>query len=470
MSGEELATRSISELAPLIQSGEISPVELTQQVLRRIERLEPQLNAYITVLAEQALADAQTAERHIRLGHYLGPLHGIPVGLKDLLYTRGVRTTGGSAVLAEFIPHEDATTVTRLQRAGAIIVGKQNLHEFANGITNNNATFGPTHNPWKLGYIPGGSSGGSAAATAAGECIASLGSDTGGSIRIPAALCGVVGLMPTYGRVSRYGALALAWSLDHVGPITRTVTDAALILQTIAGYDPLDVATVSLPVPDYTEGIESGLAGLSLGVPKNYFFERIHPEVKEAVTRAIQVLADEGATIVEVSIPHVEYSLPCQYTIVLAEATSYHEHWLRTCADRYSSEIRTLLEAGELISAPKYLRAQRLRTLIKQGFRMAMTRVDVLVTPTVPHPAVPIGQEVIVWEDGEEPLLDCMIRFTCPIDLSGQPAISIPCGFTNEGLPIGLQLIGRPFDEVTLCRVARAYERATEWHSRQPLV
>jgi len=466
---DDLALRPVSELAPLIRAGEVSPVELTRQVLARVEALEPKLNAYITVLAEQAMADARVAERHIAQGDYRGPFHGIPVGLKDLLMTRGVRTTGGSAVLADYVPDEDATTVVRLRAAGAIVTGKLNLHEFAYGVTNDNFTFGPTHNPWRLGSIPGGSSGGSAAAVAAGECSAALGSDTGGSIRIPAALCGVVGLMPTYGRVSRYGALALSWSLDHVGPITRGVTDAALMLGVIAGYDPLDVSTQPLPVPDYADEIADGVAGLRIGVPRNYFFERIHPEVRHHVEGAIRTLVELGAVVVEIDLPGVELSNVVEFTITLAEATSYHEHLLRGRAEKYSPELRVLIEAGEAISAPRYLKAQRLRTVIKQSFRAAMERVDVIATPTVPHPTVPFDQPTVTLGGVEEAVIDCLIRYTCPVDLSGQPAIALPCGFSANGVPAAsLQLIGRPFDEATICRAALAYESATEWHTRHP--
>ena len=466
---DDLALRPVSELAPLIRAGKVSPVELTRQVLERIEALEPRLNAYITVLADAAMAEARVAERHIAQGSYRGPFHGIPVGLKDLLMTRGVRTTGGSAVLADYVPDEDATTVARLRTAGAIVTGKLNLHEFAYGVTNDNYTFGATHNPWQLGSIPGGSSGGSAAAVAAGECVAALGSDTGGSIRIPAALCGVVGLMPTYGRVSRYGALALSWSLDHVGPITRGVTDAALMLGVIAGYDPLDVSTQQLPVPDYTDEIADGVAGLRVGVPRNYFFERLHPDVKHHVEAAVRTLGELGAEVVEVDLPGVELSNVVEFTITLTEATSYHEHLLRDRADRYSPELRALLEAGEAISGPRYLKAQRLRTVIKQGFRAAMERVDLIATPTVPHPTVPIGQPTVTLGGVEEAVIDCLIRYTCPIDLSGQPAIALPCGFSKDGVPAAsLQLIGRPFDEATICRAALAYESATDWHTRHP--
>lgn len=468
-SSDELIFRPISELAPLIVSGQVSPVELTQQVLAQIERVEPTVNAYITVLADEALADARAAERQIMTGHYLGPLHGVPIGLKDLLMTRGVLTTSGSAVLDDYIPDEDATTVTKLRQAGAVITGKLNLHEFAFGVTTNNYTFGPTHNPWMPGYIPGGSSGGSAAAVAAGECIGSLGSDTGGSIRIPAALCGIVGLMPTYGRVSRNGALALSWSLDHIGPITRTVADAALTLNAIAGYDPLDTATQPVPVPDFTQELEYGVMGMRIGIPRNYFFERVHPEVKQGVEAAIETLEDLGAELVEITLPSVELSIIVEFAIVMAEATSYHEYLLRERAERYAPDIRVLLEAGELVSGPKYLKAQRLRSVIKQSFRAAMEQCDVIATPAVPHPPLEIGQETVVIDGVEETVLDCMVRYACPIDLSGQPAIALPCAFNAQRQPVAsLQLIGRPSDEMTICRVAAAYEAATDWHTLRP--
>jgi aspartyl-tRNA(Asn)/glutamyl-tRNA(Gln) amidotransferase subunit A len=339
-------------------------------------------------------------------------------------------------------------------------------------VTNTNYTFGAVHNPWKLGYIPGGSSGGSGAAVAAAECSAALGSDTGGSIRIPAACCGTVGLMPTYGRVSRYGALALSWTMDHVGPLTRTVRDAALMLGVIAGHDPLDVTTVDLPVPDYTAGIESGVRGLRVGVPRNFFFEALHPEVKAAVEGAIEVLAGLGAEPVEISLPLAEATTLAGFTIVLPEAASYHEHLLRDRADKYAPDIRVLLEAGEAISAAKYLKAQRLRTAMKHSFlgAMAQAGVDLIATPTLPHPAVAIGQDVIMWGDQPEPTINTMVRFTVPFDLTGQPAIALPCGFTSDGLPISLQLAGRPFDETTIVRAAHAYESATDWHTRMPPV
>jgi aspartyl-tRNA(Asn)/glutamyl-tRNA(Gln) amidotransferase subunit A len=466
----ELLSKPVSEISSLVRSGQVSPVELVQSTLERIESLEPRLNACITILGEQAMLEANAAERAIQAGQYLGPYHGIPVGIKDLLMTRGILTTGGSGAFADFVPDSDATTVTKLKKAGAIIVAKHNLHELGMGASNNNYTFGATHNPWKQGFIPGGSSGGTAAAVAASECYAGLGTDTGASIRMPAACCGIVGLMPTYGRVSRYGVIALSWSLDHVGPITRTVTDAAILLNVIAGYDPLDASTKSIPVPDYALDISAGVQGLRVGIPRNYYNERVHPEVEAAVHRAIQTLVELGATPVDITIPDLEHAYTAEVTIGFSEAASYHEHQLRERADQYAPDVRAALEAGEMISATKYLKAQRLRTLIKHSFRMAMQQVDVIATPTLPTPAVPIEQDTVMFDGEEESLLKAMIRFTCPIDLSGQPAIAVPCGFTKDGLPISLQLIGRPYEETTICRAARAYEAATEWHTNLPQV
>lgn len=465
----ELAHMSAAELGPLLKSRKVSPVELTRAVLQRVETLEPKLNAYITVMHEQAMADARAAEREIGAGGYRGPLHGIPTGLKDLLETSGVLTTGGSAVLADYIPQNDAATVAGLRSAGAVIAGKLNMHEFAYGCTNENKTYGNTQNPWRIGYIPGGSSGGSGAAVAAGECTVALGSDTAGSIRMPAACCGIVGLKATYGRVSRRGAFALAWSLDHVGPMTRTVTDAAIVLGAIAGYDPQDPSTVPVPVPDYTRQIDRGVKGLRVGVPRNFFFERVHPEVRAAVQKAIGVLEEQGAHLVEVTLPHVEMSWLTTTTIIGPESASYHEPWLRERADKYDPDIRPWLEGGEVTSAAQYLKAQRLRTRIAQSMQAAMEAVDVIATPTVPAPAVPFGQWMVDLGGVEEDLLT-YLRFTCTANVTGQPAIAVPCGFSSEGLPLSLQLMGRPFEEETLLRAARAYEAATDWHARRPEV
>ncbi len=448
---QELAFLPVTKLAPLISSRQISPVELTQQVLQQIETVEPKVNAYITRLEQQALAEASAAERDILAGNYMGPLHGIPIGIKDNINIQGIRTTAGSAVLANEIPIYNASTVDRLRQGGAVIVGKLNMHEFAYGATTNNLTFGATHNPWNLEYIPGGSSGGSGAAVSACECIAALGTDTVG------------GLKPTYGRVSNFGVIPLSWSMDHVGIINKSVTDAALTLQTIAGYDPFDITTSSLPVPDYTSNIEDGVKGLRIGIPRNYFFDRIDPEVKQQVEKAIQVLIDLGATPVEVTLP----SLLLSFTIVFSEASSYHEPLLKKWADLYSPDVRLYLGAGEAITATKYLKAQRLRTYFKQSLNSVMEQVDVLVTPTVPSPAVKIGQESVEINGQAERVSEAMFRYTSPFNLTGQPSLAVPCGLTEKGLPISMQLVGRAFDEATILRVGRAFEAATN-HDFQP--
>ncbi|WP_312029546.1 amidase [Paenibacillus sedimenti] len=465
---QNLATLSVSKLAPLIYSRQISPVELTQEVFHQIEAVEPLVNAYITILKQQALADAHAAEYNILKGNYLGPFHGIPIGLKDMIKTRGIRTTAGSAILANCITNYDASCVVRLRQAGAILVGKQNCHEFAFGSTNNNLTFGPVHNPWNLEYIPGGSSGGSAAAVSASECIAAIGTDTGGSVRNPAACCGIVGLKPTYDRASTCGVFPLSWSMDTLGLLTKTVTDAALTLQIVAGYDPFDITTSSRPVPDYTSGIEDGIKGLLVGIPRNYFFDRIDSEVKERVESAIHMLTNLGAIPVEITLPNVELSLLCTYTIIFAEASSCHEPLLQNWANLYSPDVRLYLESGESLTATKYLKAQRLRTLIKQSLNSIMEHVDVIVAPTVPSPAVKIGQNSVVINGQVESITDAMFRYTCPFNLSGQPSLAVPCGFSENGLPISLQIVGRPFDEKTVLRVGRAFEASTKWHSIQP--
>lgn len=464
---QELAFLPVTKLAPLISSRQISPVELTQQVLQQIETVEPKVNAYITKLEQQALAEASAAERDILAGNYMGPLHGIPIGIKDNINIQGIRTTAGSEVLANEIPIYNASTVDRLRQAGAVIVGKLNMHEFAYGATTNNLTFGATHNPWNLEYIPGGSSGGSGAAVSASECIAALGTDTVGSVNTPAALCGVVGLKPTYGRVSNFGVIPLSWSMDHVGIINKSVTDAALTLQTIAGYDPFDITTSSLPVPDYTSNIEDGVKGLRIGIPRNYFFDRIDPEVKQQVEKAIQVLIDLGATPVEVTLPSdLELSLLLSFTIVFSEASSYHEPLLKKWADLYSPDVRLYLGAGEVITATKYLKAQRLRTSFKQSLNSVMEQVDVLVTPTVPSPAVKIGQESVEINGQAERVSEAMFRYTSPFNLTGQPSLAVPCGLTEKGLPISMQIVGRAFDEATILRVGRAFEAATNKKKR----
>jgi aspartyl-tRNA(Asn)/glutamyl-tRNA(Gln) amidotransferase subunit A len=469
METSELCHTSLRGLATLIQRQEVSPVEATQAVVDRVEKLNPQLNSFITFLRDQALVQARAAEQEIHDGHYRGPLHGIPIAVKDLYYTKGIRTTAGSKILSDFIPAYDATVIARLREAGAILLGKLNMHEFARGATNASSLIGACNNPWDTLCVPGGSSGGSAVAVAAGLCFGSLGSDTGGSIRIPAALCGIVGLKPTYGRVSRYGVFPLSWSLDHVGPMTRTVTDAALMLQVIAGHDRHDPSTRTAVVPDYSAALTGDIQGARLGIPQEFYFEQLDAEVGESVRAAIQTLERAGAQVEEISLPLSKYAAAVGRIISWTESAEIHEKFLKTRFADYSPDVRAGFLVGQLILGKHYMKAQRLRSLIRQEMAAALRRVDALVSPTVPIPAprnsettVKIGQETIET-------MAALSRLTRPANLTGFPAISVPCGFTQGGLPIGLQLIGRPFAESTVLQLAYAYEQETTWHQRQPM-
>jgi aspartyl-tRNA(Asn)/glutamyl-tRNA(Gln) amidotransferase subunit A len=461
---EALISRPIHQLAPLLQKKEISPVELFNEAVERVHQLQPKLNSFITVTEQEGRKAATEAESEIRKGHYRGPLHGIPISIKDLFATRGVRTTAGSKVLAQWIPDYDATAVARLHQAGMVLVGKTHMHEFAYGVTSDNPHYGPARNPWDPTRVPGGSSGGSAAAVASSQCAASLGSDSGGSIRTPAAVCGVVGLKPTYGRVSRYGAVPLAWSLDHVGPLTKSVEDAAIMLAAIAGPDPMDPSSSSRPIPDYRKDMRGSIRGLRLGVPRQYFFEHVDPEIQKLVGAAIHQLESMGATLVEVDIPDLENCSAMEAHITLAEATSYHEPYLKKQADDYGPTVRTNLEAGRYLLATDYVKSQRARTLLQHNFNEAFKRAEVIVSPTLPALPPLVGEVWVQSGDLREHVIDAFLRFNIPYDLTGFPAISIPCGLGSTGLPIGLQIAGKAFDETTVLRVANAYEQSTEWH------
>ncbi len=458
---EELAYAPIAELAPRLAARELSPVELTEAVLRRIERLEPRLNAYITVTAESARHAARAAEAAIMAGHHLGPLHGIPVAVKDLYATRGIATTYGSPLFAGWVPDFDAAAVERLKRAGAVLLGKTNLHELAYGTTSANAHYGPVHNPWRQGYHPGGSSGGSAAAVAAGTAFAALGSDTGASIRQPAACTGIVGLKPTFGLVSNFGALPLSWSQDHVGPLTRTVADAALLLQALAGHDPRDPTSVQRPLPDFSAGLADGVAGRRLGVPRAFFFEECDPEVAAAVEAALAVLEDQGALVEEILLPDMAALFTIGTLTIAVEGAAYHAADLRERPEQFSHELRAGFELGAFYQAVDYVQAQRLRRQLMAETSRALAGFDAIVTPTAPVAATPI--------EGSPPRHALLRpRNTMPFNVLGLPAISIPCGFTQDGLPIGLQIAGHAFDEVGILRIAAAYEQATDWHRRHP--
>lgn len=457
----ELCDLTLAEAAAAVRARSVSPVELTESLLERIARLDNQLRTYITVTPERALEQARAAEQAITRGEVTGPLHGVPLALKDLFDTAGVATTGGSGLLRDRVPDRDATVVTRLRQAGTVLLGKLNMHEFAYGVTTTNPHHGICRNPWNPEHIPGGSSGGSGAAVAARLCYGSLGSDTGGSIRIPAALCGITGLKPTYGRVSRAGVLPLSWTLDHVGPMTRTVTDAALLLQAIAGHDPADAASASVPVPDYTVDLERGARGLRLGVPRGYFYDGAQPAVLSSIDAALDVYRSAGASIIEVAIPDLDLAGPAFAPLISVEAAACHLRNLRQRPEAYGDDVRLRLEQGALYPAVQYVQAQQARQRVVAGFEAAMRDVDVLVTPAVPVTAPAIHTTVVATPN---PLTRC----TFPLDVCGFPAMSIPCGFDHAGLPVGLQLIGRPWDEATVLRAGRAYERETDWTFRRP--
>ncbi len=480
---------TIHEARALLDAGEISAVELTQAVLDRILTVDNNVRAYLTLTPELALEQARAADaaRAYKDGPS-SPLLGIPLAIKDVLCTAGIPTTCGSRILENFIPPYDATVVARLKAAGAVILGKTNTDEFAMGSSTENSAFFPTRNPWDLERVPGGSSGGSAAAVAAGECLGALGTDTGGSVRQPAALCGVVGLKPTYGRVSRYGLIAFASSLDQVGVLTRDVTDAAILFSVIAGYDPQDSTSMDVPVPDYTAALTGDIRGMRVGVPKEYFVPGMQPEVEAAVRAAVEKLAERGAEVIEVSLPHTDYALPVYYLLAPAEASanlarydgvryglrvigsSLEETYKQTRGQGFGPEVKRRIMLGTYaLSAgyydAYYLKAQKVRTLIKGDFDRAFEQVDVIVTPTSPTTAFRIGEKT---DDPIQMYLSDI--FTLSMNLAGICGISIPCGFDRQGLPIGLQVMGPALGEMAVLRVAYAYEQATDWHTRRPVL
>ncbi len=467
---DEISEISLTAAADRIRRRELSPVELVQATVDRIDAYGKTLNAYIAWYPEQAVQQARKAEDALARGRPVGPLHGVPIAVKDLFFTAGLPTTAGARVLADFVPQEDATVIHRLKEAGAILLGKLNLHELAYGVTNENPHFGPVRNPWNLNRISGGSSGGSAAAVAASLCLASLGTDTGGSIRIPASCCGVVGLKPTYGRVSRNGILPLAWSLDHVGPITRTVEDAALMLQVLAGEDSRDVTTSALPVPDYARLLGGDLKGLRIGLASAFFTDpaEVDPSVMAAVREALQTMESVGARVEEVSVPFLRHAPAIQYITLATEASANHARLLRTRGRELGLDVRRRLELGEFITAPQYVRAQQGRRLLMQELAAVFRRVDLLITPTLPVVAPPIGDQTLTIHGVEKRVQPTLTRCTSFVNLTGLPAISLPCGSDADGLPVGLQLIGQPFDEATLLRGAYAYQQASAWHTRRP--
>ena len=471
MPGTDLHLLSVAEAGAEIAAKRLSPVELTQAYLSRIEAVEPRVNAYITVTGDLAMERARQAEAEIAAGRNRGRLHGIPIGLKDLYETAGIPTTGGSKILAEYVPDEDCPAAASLSEAGAVLLGKLNMHEFAFGITNNNLHYGPARNPWNTDCVTGGSSGGSGAAMAASLCAATLGSDTGGSIRIPAAFCGIVGLKPTYGRVSKRGVLPLSASLDTVGPMTRTVADAAIILQAIAGSDALDPNSVDAPVPDYLAEMAAGANGLRVGVVRGDYRLPMDAELEQAVEAAFAHLGALGATIIDpVELPLLREALPHNFTIISSEAAAFHLQWLDDRPGDYGEDVFGRLSGGRNNAATDYILAREAQARIRGQLREAMSGIDALALPMLPLTAPPIGQDRVTVGGEEMDLRTSVTWYTQPFNLTGFPAISVPCGFTSAGMPIGFQLVAKPFAEGTLLRLAHAYEQSTEWHTRTPVV
>ncbi|MDQ4127629.1 MAG: amidase [Actinomycetota bacterium] len=449
---------TLADLARAFREDRLSPVEVVKVLLGRIEGDET--NAFVTVTAERALEEAARAEEELRSGRDRGPLHGVPVGLKDLVYTKGVRTTMGSAFFQEYVPDHSASVVEGLREAGAVSVGKTNTHEFAYGPTGDRSFFGPTKNPHDVTRITGGSSGGSGAAVAASLVYGALGSDTGGSIRIPSALCGTVGMKPTFGRVSKQGVFPLAWSLDHVGPITRTVQDNALMLNVLAGHDPEDPYTVDLPEEDFTRDLRRGVRETRIGVPQDFYFEHVEEVVEARVREAVETFRSLGAEAREVQIPNLWDTLHAQRLTLAAEAYALHEERLKTEPERFDDQGLERLLRGEGLEAYRYANAQRRRLHSRSEFGRILQEVDVILTPTVPIAATEIGQRQTSIGGYEEEVYSALTRLTGPTNLNGLPSLSVPCGSTASGLPVGMQLVGRPFDEATLYRFGHAYEEA----------
>ncbi len=477
---------TIHELQSLLERGDVTATEVTTSVFQRIRKLEPKISAYISLAEETAMAQAGASDQR-GYGDHAAVLAGVPLAVKDVICCKGIKTTCGSKILADFVPPFDGTVAAKIKKAGSILLGKTNMDEFAMGSSTENSAFGPTRNPWNLNYIPGGSSGGSAAAVAADECIAAIGSDTGGSIRQPASHCGVVGVKPTYGRVSRFGLVAFASSLDQIGPITKDVTDAALMLNVIAGYDPCDSTSVPIEVPDYTRSLVEGLEGITIGIPREYFIEGMDPVVERAVREAIEVLEDLGARSVEVSLPHTEYGVAAYYIIAPAEASSnlarydgvkygyrsregknLMEMYRKSRLEGFGAEVKRRIMLGTYALSAGYYdayykKASQVRTLIREDFLQAFKLCQVLVTPVAPTAAFTLGEKV------NDPLQMYLSDvFTLPASLAGIPGISLPCGLNSEGLPVGLQILAPHFQEGLALQVGYNFEKNTDFHRRRP--
>ncbi|MCG7439400.1 amidase [Corynebacterium freneyi] len=463
---KELLQKTTTEVAELIERKEVSPVELAQSLLDHAHSLNNSVNAYVSFRDEEALREAKNAEEEIARGNYRGPLHGIPMAIKDNLYVGGEVTTMASKIHGDFVSEDDASVVTKLREAGAVLTGKLNMHEYAWGIDNNSPHFGAVHNPWNPDKVPGGSSGGSGAAVAADMSFTTLGTDTAGSIRIPSAACGLVGLKPTHGRVAKYGCFPLAWSLDHIGPMSKSVADAAVTLQAIAGYDHRDPTSVNIPVEDYSAGLGGDPRDVVIGVEEEYFFRDVDSPIEELVRKQIDDLVSRGAKLKKVSIPTLAYSEWAELATSLSEASAIHHRDLQTRPDDFGADIRFLFELGELFSSVDYLQAQQVRRQIKQEFAAALDDVDVIIAPTLPVMAPDIGSAVAKLNGRDVDLIDNFIRFTGPSNLTGLPALTVPVGL-NEGLPVGLQIIGRAFDEATVLKVGSQIEATDPMEGRR---
>lgn len=458
----DLAFLTATELAPLIKTKQLSPVELTNHLLSRIDTFDPILNSYITPLYEVAVKQAKEAESNIMHGRYNGPLHGIPIGIKDNFYTKGIRTTAGSKLFANFIPSNTATAVNKLLTAGGIMLGKVNMHELALGSTGTDLTFGTTRNPWNMQYMPGGSSGGSSAALAAGLATLATGTDTFGSIRLPAAMCGIYGLKPTYGLISTFGIIPSAWSLDHAGPMARSVSDLALMLNVMAGFDVNDPASIQVPIPDYTEDLNKGMSGVKIGIPK-YYLEGLDQDVEKLFQHAITTLHSLGAEINEIVIPELSLSTFSGYVTVIGEASTFHYEWLQSRPEDYAADNRIFLLSGTLTNTPQYIKAQQARRKMIEAFHLAFKSVDILLGPTIPITTPAFADN---WVSQNLDVIRCCLPFTVPANLTGTPSLAVPMGFDQRGLPVGMQFIGKHFFEKQLLQVGYAWENTNPFRFR----
>ena len=468
MAASDIVFKPATEIARLIKARKLSPVEVVRAYLNQIEALNSTINAYITVTADQAIDQARRAEKEIGARRYLGPLHGLPYAPKDMFATKGIRTTNGSKVTADWIPHYESTVTARLNQAGAILIGKLNLLEFAMG-SGQKGLVGPARNPWNLEYSPSGSSSGSGASLAAGMAPLTIGSDSGGSIRGPAKSCGIVGLKPTYGRISRFGVTTLSWTLDHVGPLARTVADVAQMLQVIAGFDPQDSSAASVAVPDYARALNGNIKGLRIGVPTSHFFNNVHPDTDAALRHALALLKEMGAVRVDVTVQNAELCSPASAIILGAESAAFHEKRLKRSADLFDPLVRERLEASTFYSATDYIKALRVRTLLKDEMRRVFQTCDVLMLPAG-NAAPKLAEEIVETDIPPNPPPPARPDSFNLANITGIPAIVLPCGFTTGPpvLPLGIQFCAKPFDEATLFRIGQAYQLSTDWHTRIP--